>query len=94
MAITLPTESASFIIASLRRYAAENLDIELDVLPANMLLDFILKEIAPSVYNQAIADSQAYFIARVTDMEGICFEEEFTYWNDTPRGNIRRKHGD
>ena len=45
-----------------------------------MLLDYCLKEIGPTIYNQAIADAQSYFQGRVSDLEGVCHEEEFTYW--------------
>jgi len=32
------------------------------------------------VYNRAIADAQAYFQERTVDLEGVCYEKEFTYW--------------
>jgi hypothetical protein len=39
------------------------------------------------VYNTAVADAQAYFEARVSDLEGVCHEDEFTYW--APAGRRR-----
>lgn len=66
--------------ASVRRYATESLDEEMGDLKAGLLLDFFLKELAPTVYNQAIADAQAYFHARTADLEGVCYVEEFAYW--------------
>ena len=55
-------------------------------LKANLLLDFVLKEIGPSIYNTAIADAQTYFQGRVADLEGVCHEKEFTYWTpDSPK---------
>ena len=39
-----------------------------------------LKEIGPSIYNQAIADAQSYFTGRVADLEGVCHEPEFGFW--------------
>ena len=91
MPITLPQETTHQMIASLRRYAAERLDCELDELPASLLLDFILREIAPSVYNKGISDAQEWITARAADMEGVCAEEEFPYWNADIPGKIRRK---
>ena len=38
------------------------------------------KEIGPAIYNQAIADAQAYFTGRVADLEGVCHEPEFGFW--------------
>ena len=35
---------------------------------------------ASMIYNQAIADAQAYFQGRVVDLEGVCYQREFTYW--------------
>jgi len=80
MAITLPPEAKKQLLGSIKRYAAENLDQDIGDLKAGMLLDYFLKEIGPTVYNQAIADAQRYFQARVGDLEGVCFEKEFTYW--------------
>lgn len=78
--ITLSTEDTARAIASIRRYFAEEIDQELGELPARLLLDFILTEIGPSVYNAAIADAQVYLRDRVADLEGACYAPEFDYW--------------
>ena len=80
MPITLAPETTKRLLASIKRYAAENLDEELGDLKAGLLLDYFLKEIGPAIYNKAISDAQAYFQGRVADLEGVCYEEEFTYW--------------
>jgi uncharacterized protein (DUF2164 family) len=80
MAIKLPPETTRRLLASIKRYAAGNLDEEIGDLKAGLLLDYCLKEIGPSIYNQAIADAQAYFTGRVADLEGVRHEEEFGYW--------------
>jgi uncharacterized protein (DUF2164 family) len=87
MAITLPKDASDRLRGSIKRYVAENLDQDIGDLQAGLLLDFVLKEIGPTIYNKAIADAQAYFQARVVDLEGVCFEAEFTYW---PPGRSRR----
>ena len=80
MPITLSPETIKRLVASIKRYAAENLDEEIGDLKAGLLLDYCLKEIGPSIYNQAIADAQAYFTGRVADLEGVCHEPEFGFW--------------
>lgn len=80
MPITLSPDTTRRLVASIKRYAAENLDEEIGDLKAGLLLESCLKEVGPSIYNQAIADAQAYFTDRVTDLEGVCHEPEFGYW--------------
>jgi len=80
MAITLSPEIRKQLVASIKRYAVENLDEEIGDLKAGLLLDYCLQEIGPVVYNQAIVDAQSYFTGRVADLEGVCHEEEFGYW--------------
>ncbi len=80
MPITLPKETSDRIISSLKRYFSEEHEEELGDLRAKLLLDFIMKEIAPSVYNVAITDAQTYIRDRVADLDGACFEAEFEYW--------------
>jgi len=80
MALSLPPEKARRFHASLKSYLTENLDEEIGDLKTSLLLEFIMKELAPTVYNQAIADAQTYFQSRVADLEAVCYEEEFGYW--------------
>ena len=80
MAIKLPPEVARQLQTSIKRYFAEHLDQDIGDLKAGLVLDYCLKEIGPAVYNRAIADAQAYFQDRVADLEGVCHEDEFTYW--------------
>ena len=44
------------------------------------VLDYFLKEIAPSVYNQAIAEAQQHLQAKVMDLDVDCHEREFDHW--------------
>ena len=80
MPVVLSDAAADQARASIRRYAAEHLDQEIGELQARLLLEFFLKEIAPSVYNAAIADAQTYLRDRVADLEGACYAPEFGYW--------------
>jgi uncharacterized protein (DUF2164 family) len=85
MAIKLQPEAKERLIASIRRYASENLDEEMGDLKAGLLLDFCLQEIGASVYNQAIRDAQAYMTNKVEEMEGTCYETEFAYWKKSSK---------
>jgi uncharacterized protein (DUF2164 family) len=89
MAITLPPETTARLLASVKRYAAEHLEQDFGDLQARLLLDYCLKEVGPVVYNQAIADAQRYFQGRVADLEGVCYEHEFTYWPPPGKGAKR-----
>ena len=80
MPITLSTDTRKQLIESLKHYAAEHLDDPIGDLKAGLLLDFCLVEIGAVVYNQAIADAQAYFQERTADLDGVCHQLEFTYW--------------
>jgi len=80
MAIQLPKDAEAFLIGSIQRYAAQELEVELGQLKAKLFLDFVLKEIGPSVYNLAIADAQATLLSRVEELGVDRYEAEFTYW--------------
>jgi uncharacterized protein (DUF2164 family) len=80
MPIALSIDEKKQAIASIRRYCAEELDLDLGDLKADFLLQFFLTEIAPSVYNAAIAHAQAYLRDRAADLDGVCYAAPFSYW--------------
>ncbi|MBC8056706.1 MAG: DUF2164 domain-containing protein [Rhizobiales bacterium] len=80
MAIELSKESRAAAVASIERYYKENLDEKIGNIQAAALLHFFLEEIAPSVYNQAVTAVQERLMARVTEVDIECHEDEFTYW--------------
>ncbi len=80
MPITLAPDARKQSLTSIQRYFAEHWDQDIGDLKAGMLLDYILAEIGPSIYNKAIGDAQVYLRDRVADLEGACYEKEFTYW--------------
>src|SRR6266516_3092798 len=59
MAIELSQEVRKQLRASIKRYALENLEQDIGDLKADMLLEYFLKEIGPTVYNQAISHAQS-----------------------------------
>lgn len=76
MAIELKEDVRKRLIAAIKLYFDENMDEPIGDLKAGFLLEFMLKEIGPAVYNKAIGDAQAYFQERVTDLDGCCYEPE------------------
>lgn len=84
MPITLSPDHTKQLQASIKRYVAEHLDQEIGDLQAGLFLEFCVAEIGAVVYNQAIADAQAYFQERAGDLDGVCHESEFTYWQKAP----------
>ncbi len=77
-------------IASIQRYFDGNLPEPIGDLPAGMLLDYILEEIGPAVYNKGVADAQARMAARVADIEGELYTDAFQYWNRLEQKRKRR----
>jgi uncharacterized protein (DUF2164 family) len=80
MAVKLADETEKRLVASIKRFFEEEMDEAVGDLKALRVLDFCLREIAPSVYNQAIADAQGYMTDRVADLSGSKYEAEFDYW--------------
>lgn len=87
MTISLSPDARTHALASIKRYLAEELELDVGDLKAGLLLDFFLREIGPSVYNGAIADAQTYLRDRVADLDGACALPEFAYW---PTTTVRR----
>jgi len=90
MTIQLRKDVERQLLTSIRRYCAENFGGEVGELQASLMLRFCLEEIAPSVYNQAIADAQNFFQEKVADLENTCFAKEFGYWQDPPKAPARK----
>ena len=80
MTIELSKEARATAILSIERYYKENFDEKIGNIQAAALLHFFLDEIAPSVYNQAVGAVQERLIARVTEIDIECHEDEFGYW--------------
>ena len=80
MSLKLADDTEKRLVASIKRFFEEEMDEPVGDLKALRVLDFCLREIAPSVYNQAIADAQAYLAVSVADLSGSKYEAEFDYW--------------
>lgn len=80
MTIELNKDARTLALASIQRYCTANFDEPIGNLQAVALLDFVLQEIGPSIYNQAIIDAQTSMQARVMELDIECHEDEFPYW--------------
>ena len=80
MPIELSPEAREEAIASLQTYSEQNFDERLGNLAASSLLDFMLEEIGPSIYNQALSDVQQHLQQRVMELDVELHQQEFAYW--------------
>jgi len=76
----LDADTEKYLLSSIKRFFAEELEMEVGDLKAARVLDFFIAEMGPSVYNQAIADAQVYFTEKVSDLAGVHNPAEFDYW--------------
>jgi uncharacterized protein (DUF2164 family) len=88
--IKLKKEIEQQLVGSIQRYFAQNMDGDIGELRAGMLLQYVLEEIGPSIYNQAIADAQAYMQDKVQDLEFCCHALEFNYWHKSAKNTAQR----
>jgi uncharacterized protein (DUF2164 family) len=75
--ISVSDDARTQAIAALREYYAANMEEEIGDLKAGLLFDFVLAELGPTIYNQAIADAQTFLQDRVSDLSGVCYQTEF-----------------
>ena len=85
MAIELPKETRATAVASIERWFKSHMDQNIGNMQAAELLDFFLKELGPSAYNQGVADAQAQILTRANELDIDCHESEFGYWNSGRR---------
>ena len=76
MRITIAPERKRELAADLQAHFRETHDETIGDLKAHLLLDFFVKTLGPSFYNQGIKDAQAYFQARVEDLEAEFYQPE------------------
>lgn len=90
MAITLSKDAVDKLKPSLKHFFDDELELELSDLKLVKVLDYVLKEIGPLVYNQAIREAETFVSGRLSDLEATCYEKEFTYWAEKPKGRGSR----
>lgn len=85
MAITLPKDKQQQALASVERYFREHMDEPIGNIAAAQLLNFLIEEIGPSLYNQAVTDVQERMQLRVSELDIEVHEAEFGYWHKKSR---------
>lgn len=80
MAIQLDPQRQTALLASIRRFFAEETEESIGELKARKVLDYVLREIGPTIYNQAITHAQQSLEQAVADLQGTRFEPEFAHW--------------
>ncbi|MDQ6679875.1 MAG: DUF2164 domain-containing protein [Pseudomonadota bacterium] len=85
MTIELPKDVRAEAVKSIERYFQENMEERIGNIQAGALLNFFLEEVAPSVYNKAVADAQERMQMRAAELDIECHEDEFGYWRKFDR---------
>ena len=80
MPIELNKDAKAQAIASIERYFREHMDEPIGNVAAGGLLGFLLEEIGPSIYNQAVLDVQERLQLRISELDLEVHEDEFRYW--------------
>lgn len=80
MPLELPKPARQQAIASIERYFQENMEERIGNIAAGALLNFLLEEIGPAIYNQAVADVQENLQRRIGELDLEVHEDEFRYW--------------
>ena len=80
MAIELEKGVRERAVESIQRYFRENMEEPIGTLAAGALLGYLVEEIGPVIYNQAVADVQERLQARVAEVDLEVHEDEFRYW--------------
>jgi uncharacterized protein (DUF2164 family) len=85
MTIELAKQDREQAVASIQRYFKENMEEPIGNVTAGALLSYFLEEIAPLVYNKAVADVQEKLQTRVMEVDMEVHEDEFQYWRKFER---------
>jgi len=78
MRIRLSAERRAGLLRALQDYFATEFDEPLSDFRAEALLDFLVRELGPPVYNQGVRDAAGYMQEKLADIEGEISEHETT----------------
>jgi len=76
MRVRLSEERRETIIALLKDHFAEEFDEELSNYRAGRILEFFVRTLGPSVYNQAIQDARKFLLGKLEDLDVEFYENE------------------
>ncbi|NLI11180.1 DUF2164 domain-containing protein [Pelotomaculum propionicicum] len=69
MFIKLPKEQKLEIAGRIKNYLTEEFSVEAGHLASEIFLDYLLKEISPYIYNQAVKDARHFVEQRLALLE-------------------------
>ena len=67
--IKLEKEQKDKAIRDIQWYFEKEREEEIGNLGAELILDFFLKEIAPTIYNEGLTDAKAWFTSKLADLD-------------------------
>lgn len=85
MVIQITAEDQQKAVASIQRFFEKNMEEPLGNMAAAALFDFFMQELAPLAYNRGVCDVRDRLQARLMDVEGEVYAEEFQYWQAVSR---------
>ena len=71
MEIELNKEVREIFVENLKRYYWKERNEELSDLGAELLIDFIVNDLGPYIYNKAVEDCYVYMNERIEDLLGL-----------------------
>lgn len=69
--IKLSKEKRADMVAAIKNYYLKERDEEIGDLAAGLILDFIIKELAPEFYNQGVCDAHKFMENSIEDLMSI-----------------------
>lgn len=76
MGLELSDERKTDIASALRGFFADEFDHELSDFQSVEVVDFMLKHIGPSQYNQAIGDARNFLMEKIEELDVTLYEPE------------------
>lgn len=76
MRIQLSPQRRARLVRALKQHFEDEFDETLSDFRAEGLLDFLVKELGPPVYNQGVRDALSYIQEKLGDVEGEVYERE------------------
>jgi uncharacterized protein (DUF2164 family) len=76
MRIRLSPPRRARLLSALKEYFSAEFDEPLSDFRAEGLLDFLVRELGPPVYNQAVRDASSFMQRKLADIEGEIYEPE------------------
>ena len=85
MTIKLEKDTEKYLLGSIKEFFVKELDEEIGDLKSARVLEYVLKEIGPSIYNQAIADARKYIEDKAAELGDVRYQPEFDFWKKKGR---------